>query len=288
VPAWLEQEVPGTGRTLRSYLKADAVAALSRDSRQRSFRNNGFPPMASVAIVSNAPSASSFHAAATLIDGTFTIISRDQLPPVPDRYTSALWTRYANNDQKPLQYATEADLSSFVSATIEDILCEMGLHKNMSVVREVKKFFWEPDLTVKAEGPVGAEETKKDITNIDDRVVGEVFDQLMYLKHYWMIRAPFVILSSYKHWRVCWLNDSESNKLAAEECSIVRSDDVGMATPSKQTQQDKSPPTSPEHHNEAVDLGDRPENGSFDSDSRVVKFVPLNCAPSTKLQIVTF
>lgn len=139
----------------------------------------------------------------------------------------------------------------------------------MSVVREVK-FFWEPDLTVKAEGPVGAEETKKDITNIDERVVGEVFDQLMYLKHYWMIRAPFVILSSYKHWRVCWLNDSESNKLAAEECSIVRSDDVGMATPSKQTQQDKSPPTSPEHHNEAVDLGNRPENGSFDSDSREV------------------
>ena len=126
------------------------------------------------------------------------------------------------------------------------------------MVREKQGFSWEPDLTVLADvNPIGGIEVKKELSSQESNtVVGEVFDQLMHFKHHWGIKAPFVILTSYRHWRVCWLDDPESNYLASSICDLSAQSPGQTATPVKTKNATvKSPPSSPEHHSEKVDLG---------------------------------
>jgi hypothetical protein len=121
----------------------------------------------------------------------------------------------------------------------------------------------QPDFSVYVGGPVGAVEVKKPKAGIldDVNVLGEVFDQLMHLKNEWMVVAPFVLLTSYCEWRVCWLNDTESNALAGKECSLQSGDGCaalhpGVATPQKSAEEDSSPKSSPERHSQKVELGE--------------------------------
>jgi hypothetical protein len=124
-------------------------------------------------------------------------------------------------------------------------------------VRETKGFSWELDLTFFADGnPIGGIEVKKELSSQENRtVIGEIFDQLMHFKYHWGIKAPFVILTSYKRWRVCWLNDTESNELASRTCALSAQSPRQTAT-TESNSTAKSPPSCPEHRSEEIDLGE--------------------------------
>ena len=215
----------------------------------KSLRKDGFPPMSSVAEVSDAPSSSSSHKPAEVTIGAFGC--SDKFPKLSDTYNSALWTYFSNFEHKEFPLTTEASVSTLVEMAMNDLLCEIGAQTRLRMVREKQGFLWEPDLTVFAGiNPIGGIEVKKELSPRESApVVGEIFDQLMHFKHHWGIEAPFVILTSYRQWRVFWLDDSESNDQAKIVC------DFNVQSPGQTPTPVKSISSNPEHHVEKVDLG---------------------------------
>jgi hypothetical protein len=229
----------------------------------KTVRSHGFRPLTGIASVSAAPPSTSSHfPVAEIVEGVFRSVSFEALPPVSPDVGAACW---ASDNKQPLQWASEADIGYFVRRVMEDIFQELGLKSSMVFVAEVKKFFTKPDFFLKVQGPVGAIEVKKPYGDdsrrgsilADAGVLGEVFDQLMHLKNEWMVAAPFVLVTSYNEWRVCWLNDDASNALAAKECVFASIEQVHpeVSTPAKAGER-KSPESSPERHFATVSLGE--------------------------------
>ncbi len=146
----------------------------------------------------------------------------ENVPPVPADFISTLWSYFKNLNVTKFPFSTEANTSSLVEITLNDMICDFGCQMQVKVVREKKGFSWEPDLTITAAcHPIGGVEIKKGLKKAENEtVVGEVFDQLMHFKHYWRIKV-FVIFSSYREWRV-WLDDKDSKELASRVCKIMK------------------------------------------------------------------
>jgi hypothetical protein len=256
----LEQQLASLRDDLRDEKKkldreleklAGGVADMSLHSFSKSIRHHGFPALGQMKI-SDAPSSTSSHYPVTsLAKGEFCMMDQQDLPLVAKG--SILWSYLEGPNLR--EFCTEADIGFVVRMALENILKEVGF--SLSLVAEMKKFFTKPDFFVEVELPVGAVEVKKPGSVLGNRLVlGEVFDQLMHLKNEWMISAPFVLLTTYNEWRVCWLNDEESNALAGKECFYPKQEEVhpGVDTP-KKAGQAKSPPSSPERHNQRISLG---------------------------------
>ncbi len=148
-------------------------------------------------------------------------------------------------------------------------------YRLLCFARQVKKSFTEPDITVYKDSlrfPIGCVEVKRPVEDIfkDQNVLGEVYDQLMYLKCSWMLDTPFAILTDYQQWCVCWLDDDESNELAAKNFTLWDLTSNQDSTPSKG--QEISPETSLEHHQQRFELG-------------VVSFSKKNCFESFYIYI---
>ena len=219
----------------------------------KSLRNDGFPPMSSVPEVTDVPSSSSSHKPALVTIRHFGYSVK--FPDFPPTYYSSLWTDFINSGKTEFPLTTEASVSSLVEMAMKDLFCESGVRTMLTMLREKQGFLWEPDLTVFADvNPIGGIEVKKELfVQEKPTVVGEIFDQLMHFKHHWGIEVPFVILTSYRQWRVFWLDDSASNDRARLFCDLSAQGPGQTATPVKSSS--KSPPSSPEHHAEKVDLG---------------------------------
>jgi hypothetical protein len=243
------------------------VSGMSRLSVRRgegkSIRFCGFPIINAEPSLYRAPPSTSTHPAVTtlVLEKKFRLFDKNDLPALQSAYSSSLWNDDPGEGEK-MEWATECDVGTLVWMAMKDVSKEMGFDKMLKFVRELKKFSTKPDFFVFFQGPVGAVEVKKPGVGIlnDASVLGEVFDQLMHLKNEGMVAAPFVLLSSYCEWRVCWLNDVESNLLAEKECSLHGDCGVSALHPEVATPQragkEISPESSPERHTEKVVLGD--------------------------------
>jgi len=67
----------------------------------------------------------------------------------------------------------------------------------------------------------GVEETKRPSTNregdgavVDPKCIGQLYDYMMVLRHVFGVRHVFGILSTYDRWRVLWLDDELTKKVA--------------------------------------------------------------------------
>lgn len=78
-----------------------------------------------------------------------------------------------------------------------------------------------PDISViKAFGiPVGVVEVKKPGKEIlsNAAVLGELYDYMKQIVNFYGLKEVFGILTTYEEWRICWLDNAESKKLAGKE-----------------------------------------------------------------------
>jgi len=92
----------------------------------------------------------------------------------------------------------------------------------------------------------------------NELIAGEVFDHMMHLRSLFGVRQVFGILTSYDEWRVCWLPNGESDKLAAAdslpEALVFETPTKAKTGPSEIASKDDSPTlVSPSKHIAAHD-----------------------------------
>jgi hypothetical protein len=94
----------------------------------------------------------------------------------------------------------------------------MGLNRSLTITTEVETFGLRPDawvLTVMGM-PIGVIEVKNpgDPALTDERVAGELYDYMKRLSSFYGAQEAFGILTTYRKWRVCWMDDDASKALA--------------------------------------------------------------------------
>jgi hypothetical protein len=99
---------------------------------------------------------------------------------------------------------------------------KLALGLQFYLLSEVQIFWIHPDIYIVATAsgiPKGIVEVRKagEIAMTNEFIAGEVFDHMMHLRSLFGVRQVFAILTSYDEWRVCWLPEDESNKLAAAD-----------------------------------------------------------------------
>jgi hypothetical protein len=108
---------------------------------------------------------------------------------------------------------------------------------------EMGTFELRPDLWVLRVGglPVGVVEVKKPGKGVleDEHVLGELYDYLLHLPNFYGAKQMIGIVTTYREWRVCWLESPETQALVTIES------EVETRTPQKMVcleKKDDSPP----------------------------------------------
>jgi hypothetical protein len=134
-------------------------------------------------------------------------------------FKTSIWN-YVKSNGTLGGYATEADVNWFNQAVLVDVLNAIGLFDVFQLLKEVEVLSLRPDwMVLYLNGhPVGVIEGKQPGAEAmhHERILGEVFDQLMHVRTVFRVSTPFAILTSYAQWRVCWLDDATSVHIASQ------------------------------------------------------------------------
>lgn len=219
----------------------------------------GFPPL-KYAVSRSGPSIPRNHDRATFVERCFGLLGINNIVRIP----SALWREYRHairNGQMGITVSTEADIAHQVRPALSEVIEALGLQ--FYLLSEVQIFWIRPDIYIVATAsgiPKGIVEVKKagEIAMTNEFIAGEVFDHMMHLHSVFGVRQVFAILTSYDEWRVCWLPDDESNKLAAAdsltEVPVFETPTKAKTGPSEIATNDDSPTlASPSKHIAAHD-----------------------------------
>ena len=116
-------------------------------------------------------------------------------------------------------YSNEAGVNEFVKRVIMDILDSIGVGGKVTIRAEVEVMRNRPDfMLILVNGhPIGTIEGKQPGKDAMEHpnILGEVYDQLLHLRSIFRVDNPFAILTCYEKWRICWLDEPESNRRAA-------------------------------------------------------------------------
>lgn len=172
------------------------------------------------------------------------VLSNVGSPRTP--FISLIWDFQAQKNLKELGWSSEASIVNLVSMYLSDMLYECGLSESLTLTPEMGTFEFRPDLWVLrvAGMPVGVVEVKKPGKGVLDHgnVLGEVYDYLLHLPNFYGAKEMIGIVTTYREWRVCWLDNPETQELM--KADEVLDSDIGYATPQKNVMTEKhgSPP----------------------------------------------
>jgi len=178
----------------------------------------GIPLLDQPKVSRSKPSLSTGHQPATMMecDSNLKLLSDSGQPRQPVQ--SIIWQELKTTTGTKLRHTAEASVQSYVTAVLKDVVYEMGLNRSLTITAEVETFGLRPDawvLTVMGM-PIGVIEVKnpgeKALT--DERVAGELYDYMKRLSSFYGMQEAFGILTTYRKWRVCWMDDDASNALA--------------------------------------------------------------------------
>jgi hypothetical protein len=123
----------------------------------------------------------------------------------------------------------EASLATSVDLIIKDCVLALGLNDRVAINPEVTSLQIRADLWViyaPDNRPIGTVEVKQHgpLSDVDGLryssavehpgVLAQVHDQLSHLRHVWGVKQAFGIVTTLRTWRVCWLDDDDTNDLA--------------------------------------------------------------------------
>jgi hypothetical protein len=202
----------------------------------------GKPPLAHASISTSSASIPSNHQNASITEvEEFALFRKIGAPRLG--VTHCLWGMLANRHEKELEWSSESDICRYVTAFLEEVAAELNLP--LKFRGEVGFFNLRPDISViKAFGiPVGVVEVKKPGEDIlsNGAVLGELYDYMKQIVNFYGLKEVFGILTTYEEWRICWLDNAESKKLAGREPEEL----VEPQSPSKDPEsksEGKSPP----------------------------------------------
>jgi hypothetical protein len=199
------------------------------------------------------PSENKEHEDATLVVKDFAPLS--ELPSIV--ITSLIWAKLRNN--AALSWGSESDIQKLVSLVIEDAIASAGLDKELACYSELGVKNMRPDIWVvvnKFGIPIGVIEVKKPGVDIMEskRVHGQIYDYMLRLRHFYGQQNVFGIVSTYKQWRIYWLQDCNSSATATKiDNSLTRNANIEkpnviptISSSQTDNQPDKECPPTPE------------------------------------------
>jgi hypothetical protein len=177
------------------------------------------------------PSTRTGHERASFTEGTLAVLSNVGSARRP--ILSRIWTRQKQANVEVFDWSSEASIVHLVADFLSDVLYECGLSESVTLTPEMGTFELRPDLWVlRVAGlPVGVVEVKKPGKGVLDHenVLGEVYDYLLHLPNFYGAKQMIGIVTTYREWRVCWLDNEETNILM--EANVVL--ETGPTTPQK-------------------------------------------------------
>ena len=160
----------------------------------------------------------------TPLDLSLEVINVDQIPENTPSGLLGKFVRAPDEVGEPLRmpYATEADVSSFIMAALEDAvtLATLATKRTLRIRHEYSLFKDRPDhlvvMDAASHDPVLALEDKKPFNgDVSAIVEGQVFDYMMEMRVLGL-QSPYVILSSFERsWLYC--GGEEGERGAAEQ-----------------------------------------------------------------------
>lgn len=198
----------------------EAKSWMRKRGMLRSVRS-GIPLLDAAKVSDGRPSLSTGHAPAALVerDADFTLMADAGSTRQP--VMSNVWVERCTTSGTKLQHVGEASVQSYVKAVLKDVIYELGLSHALELSREVATFGLRPDAWVMTLMglPVGVVEVKNegDGALSDERVAGELFEYMMRLPSFYGTTEAFGILTTYRKWRVCWMDNEATRHLAKAE-----------------------------------------------------------------------
>lgn len=129
-----------------------------------------------------------------------------------------IWNQVERHSGTLGGYSNETGVNDFVKMVIVDVIEALDIRSKVKIRAEVEVMKNRPDfMLILVNGyPIGTIEGKQpgDKAMCHPNILGEVYDQLTHLRSIFRIDTPFSILTCYEQWRVCWLNDEKSIKVA--------------------------------------------------------------------------
>ena len=146
-----------------------------------------------------------------------------------------------------MPWSSEIDICMLVVGLLEEIVAELCLP--LTFQQQVGFFSLRPNITVvKVFGtPVGVVKVKKPGQGVmeNERVLGELYDYMTQIVNFYGLKQVFGILTTYKEWRVCWLDNDESNKLAGKTPKEFLEPRTPVKEPDKEKKKSSPPGLTP-------------------------------------------
>ena len=161
------------------------------------------------------------HCEALVVEGNFPVVEDTGSPR--KQYTSMIWNSNSLRREGALRWSTLGSICQIISDVFKDVTRECNLN-SLWVIQEMGTFelhrnIW---LVYLSNTPVGVMVVKKPGDGVLENkfVMGEVYDYLMHLHNYHGLEQMIGIVTTYREWRVCWLDTNETNALVHKPVSI--------------------------------------------------------------------
>lgn len=145
------------------------------------------------------------------------------LPLAPQEDGDVMWSEFRKQERRggsSLSYTTEESIATYVRMVLEDMPLDalLGQEYWLTVDPQLQTGKSKPRLwVVQRRGrPVGAVKVKQPGVNAmtHTNILGELYDHMMTLRSFEGLDHVYGILSSYKQWRFCWLEDTDADAVA--------------------------------------------------------------------------
>ena len=202
------------------------------------------------------------HNATKVTVRTFGCLTEDSFLEKIGSQTSRIW--------KPgkivVTYASENDVAGSLKILFEDLIAALGL--SLDIVTEVGVWEVRPDMWVITDInklPVAAIEVKKpaDIMN-EPTVLGELFDAMKQLQHFYGRQLAIGILATGAAFRVCWFGDDDNVDMSKEEVFRIRGAEPSTPASKVAASSERSPPNTPSKRYPAFHALDEEDDGGAD------------------------
>jgi hypothetical protein len=184
---------------------------------RKTVAGHGLPALGRGGVGAGSPSSASEnkkHLPAKLLVKPFTVLKNLKLHDEG----ASIWET-AKNEQ--LFWHSESGIQGFVRQVLGDVIAAAGLIKEIDLANELSVVDQRPDiwLVLKNGVPVGVVEVKKPGHDIMQKpsVFGQIYDYLLQLQSFHGLKTPFGIVTTYKQWRICWLDNDNSDSLAVSD-----------------------------------------------------------------------
>jgi hypothetical protein len=134
-----------------------------------------------------------------------------------------------------IYYVTENDVASTVRSFVCSIVDALGLSDQVKVYTEIGVFKLRPDflvITLRAM-PIGIIGVKSpDLLGSETalehpNVLGELYDFIKHLPNFYGVSPAFGIITNNNSWRIAWLPDDDTEKLAAQKEEVDEEETLG-------------------------------------------------------------